>query len=216
MVKYGLVLQCVGSNASVSSFFSHIFPVLFCLKHLIFRHGNFICIISWKLTCDFLEWKYDKIPEVCGQSLGSQPSNMDYFKPVPRMNYLQCLICTCMMSWEMMNWTQLDMATFSELQALCEGDSASNDSPHKGPVMRSLHVVFVSLTKLNKRSSCQWLVCDLNRTPNCYGKMWRFLCPFFRNLHLRENLARDCFTSTVSTVTTSVQNIFTRLRYCDK
>ena len=28
------------------------------------------------------------------------------------------------------------------------------------------------------------LVCDLNRTPNCYGKTWRFLCPFFRNLHL--------------------------------
>ena len=47
------------------------------------------------------------------------------------------------------------------------------------------------------------LVCDLNRTPNCYGKTWRFLCPFFRNLHLRENLARDCFTSTVSTVTKS-------------
>ena len=60
------------------------------------------------------------------------------------------------------------------------------------------------------------LVCDLNRTPNCYGKTWRFLCPFFRNLHLRENLARDCFTSTVSTVTNSVQNIFTHLRYCDK
>ena len=61
-----------------------------------------------------------------------------------------------------------------------------------------------------------FLVCDLNRTPNCYGKTWRFLCPFFRNLHLRENLARDCFTSTVSTVTNSVQNIFTHLRYCDK
>ena len=60
------------------------------------------------------------------------------------------------------------------------------------------------------------LVCDLNRTPNCYGKTWRFLCPFFRNLHLRENLARDCFTSTVSTVTNSVQNIFTHLRYCDR
>ena len=60
------------------------------------------------------------------------------------------------------------------------------------------------------------LVCDLNRTPNCYGKTWRFLCPFFRNLHLRENLARDCFTSTVSTVTNSVQNIFIHLRYCDK
>ena len=30
------------------------------------------------------------------------------------------------------------------------------------------------------------LVCDLNRTPNCYGKTWRFLCPFFKNLHLRE------------------------------
>ena len=60
------------------------------------------------------------------------------------------------------------------------------------------------------------LVCDLNRTPNCYGKTWRFLCPFFKNLHLRENLARDCFTSTVSTVTNSVQNIFTHLRYCDK
>ena len=50
----------------------------------------------------------------------------------------------------------------------------------------------------------------------CYGKTWRFLCPFFRNLHLRENLARDCFTSTVSTVTNSVQNIFTHLRYYDK
>ena len=60
------------------------------------------------------------------------------------------------------------------------------------------------------------LVCDINRTPNCYGKTWRFLCPFFRNPHLRENLARDCFTSTVSTVTNSVQNIFTHLRYCDK
>ena len=51
---------------------------------------------------------------------------------------------------------------------------------------------------------------------NCYGKTWRPLCPFFRNLHLRENLARYCFTSTTSTVTDSVQNIFTRLRYCDK
>ena len=61
-----------------------------------------------------------------------------------------------------------------------------------------------------------YLVCDLNRTPNCYGKTWRFLCPFFRNLHLRENLARDRFTSTVSTVSNSVQNIFTHLRYCDK
>ena len=47
----------------------------------------------------------------------------------------------------------------------------------------------------------------VNRTPNCYGKTWRLLCPFFRNLHLRENLARDCFTSTASTVTNSVQNI---------
>ena len=36
------------------------------------------------------------------------------------------------------------------------------------------------------------------------------------NLHLRENLARDCFTSTVSTVTNFVQNIFTHLRYCGK
>ena len=61
-----------------------------------------------------------------------------------------------------------------------------------------------------------FLVCDLNRTPNCYGKTWRLLCPFFGNLHLRENLARDCFTSTASTVTNCVQNIFTRLRYCDK
>ena len=51
-------------------------------------------------------------------------------------------------------------------------------------------------------SNCDSLVCDL---------IWRFLCPFFRNLHLRENLARDCFTSTVSTVTNSVQNIFTHL-----
>ena len=56
-----------------------------------------------------------------------------------------------------------------------------------------------------------WLVCDLNRTPNCYGKTWRLLCPFFRNLHLRENLARDCFTFTASTVTNSAQNSFTRL-----
>ena len=31
--------------------------------------------------------------------------------------------------------------------------------------------------------------------------------PFVRNLRLRENLARDCFTSTLSTVTNSVQNI---------
>ena len=61
-----------------------------------------------------------------------------------------------------------------------------------------------------------WLAWDLNCTPNWYGKTWRFLCPFFRNLHLRENLARDTFTSTVSTVTNSVQNIFTHLRYCDK
>ena len=41
----------------------------------------------------------------------------------------------------------------------------------------------------------------------------------FLGIHLRENLgylARDCFTSTASTVTNSVQNIFTRLRYCDK
>ena len=60
------------------------------------------------------------------------------------------------------------------------------------------------------------LVCDLNRTPNCYGKTWRLLCPFFRNLHLRENLARDCFTFTASIVTNSAQNSFTRLRYCDK
>ena len=51
------------------------------------------------------------------------------------------------------------------------------------------------------------LVCDLNRTPNCYGKTWRLLCPFFSNLHLRENLVRDCFTSTASTVTNSVQSI---------
>ena len=40
----------------------------------------------------------------------------------------------------------------------------------------------------------------------CYGKARRLLCPFFRNLHLRENLARDCFTSTAPTVTNSVQN----------
>ena len=56
-------------------------------------------------------------------------------------------------------------------------------------------------------SSPTSLVCDLNRTPNCYGKTWRLLCPFFKNLHLWENLARDCFTSTASTVTNSVQNI---------
>ena len=64
--------------------------------------------------------------------------------------------------------------------------------------------------------SCFLLVCDLNRTPNCYGKTWRLLCPFFRNLHLWENLARDCFTFTASTVSNSAQNSFTRLRYCDK
>ena len=33
---------------------------------------------------------------------------------------------------------------------------------------------------------------------------------------LAGELARDCFTSTASTITNSVQNIFTRLRYCDK
>ena len=74
----------------------------------------------------------------------------------------------------------------------------------------------VKWTSLFTTDKHNWLVCDLNHTPNCYGKTWRFLCPFFRNLHLRENLARDCFTSTVSTVTNSVQNIFTHLRYCDK
>ena len=37
-----------------------------------------------------------------------------------------------------------------------------------------------------------------------------------RNLRLQENLARDCFTSTAPTVTNSVQNSFTRLRYCGK
>ena len=50
----------------------------------------------------------------------------------------------------------------------------------------------------------------------CYGKTWRLLCPFLKNLHLREDLARDCFTSTAPTVTNSVQNSFTRLRHCDK
>ena len=74
----------------------------------------------------------------------------------------------------------------------------------------------ISLEHGSSRGMVALLVCDLNRTPNCYGKTWRFLCPFFINLHLRENLARDCFTSTVSTVTNSVQNIFTHLRYCDK
>ena len=59
--------------------------------------------------------------------------------------------------------------------------------------------------KIGRKIACILLVCDLNRTPNCYGKPWMFLCPFFRNLHLRENLAGDCFTSTVSTVTNSVQ-----------
>ena len=49
-----------------------------------------------------------------------------------------------------------------------------------------------------------------------YSKIWVLMCPFFKNLHLRENLARDCITSTASTVTNSVQNIFTRLRSCDK
>ena len=63
-------------------------------------------------------------------------------------------------------------------------------------VVCNVHVALLNLTQ-------HLLVCDLNRTPNCYGKTWRFLCPFFRNLHLRENLARDCFTSTVSTVTNS-------------
>ena len=32
-------------------------------------------------------------------------------------------------------------------------------------------------------------------------------CPFFRNLHLRENLARDCFTSIASTVLPTVCKI---------
>ena len=35
----------------------------------------------------------------------------------------------------------------------------------------------------------------------------------FRNLHLRENLARPCFIYTASTVTNSVQNSFAHLRY---
>ena len=33
----------------------------------------------------------------------------------------------------------------------------------------------------------------------------------FRNLHLRENLAKDCFLSTASTVTNSVQHIYTNI-----
>ena len=63
----------------------------------------------------------------------------------------------------------------------------------------------------------EWFIgVRLRSHTNCYGKTWRLLCPFFRNLHLRENLTRDCFTSTACTVTDYVQNIFTRLRYCDK
>ena len=67
------------------------------------------------------------------------------------------------------------------------------------------YIIFCHLLHIRsgKTGNLFSLVCDLNRTPNCYGKTWRFLCPFFRNLHLRENLARDCFTSTVSTVTNS-------------
>ena len=44
---------------------------------------------------------------------------------------------------------------------------------------------------------------------------WMLLGLLVGNLHLRENLARDCFTPTTSTITNSVQNIFTCLRYCD-
>ena len=58
------------------------------------------------------------------------------------------------------------------------------------------------------------LVCNLNCS--CYGKNVEALVSIFRNLHLREILARDCFTYTASTITNSVQNIFTHLRYCDK
>ena len=76
--------------------------------------------------------------------------------------------------------------------------SAMTSTPKGGFILNPI------LWRLFDQTSC-FLVCDLNRTPNCYGKTWRFLCPFFRNLHLRENLARDCFTSTVSTVTNSVQ-----------
>ena len=68
---------------------------------------------------------------------------------------------------------------------------------HANNSQREMHVFTFS----------SFLMCDLNRTPNCYGKTWRLLCPFFRNLHLRENLARDCFTSTASTVTNSAQYI---------
>ena len=62
-----------------------------------------------------------------------------------------------------------------------------------------------------------FLVCDLNRTPIVMAKHGDPCVHFFRNLLLRENLARDCFTSTAaSTVTNYVQNSFTCQRYCDK
>ena len=83
-------------------------------------------------------------------------------------------------------------------------------SPWHDISMLQLHMAgMISEPTNSQKKDCQshLLVCDLNRTPNCYGKTWRLLCPFFRNLHLRENLARDCFTSTASTVTNSVQNI---------
>ena len=72
---------------------------------------------------------------------------------------------------------------------------------------RDKHLASLWPPKSTTATSPGSLVCDLNRTPTCYGKTRRLLCPFFRNLHLRENLARDCFTSTASTVTNSVQNI---------
>ena len=35
------------------------------------------------------------------------------------------------------------------------------------------------------------LVCDLNRTPNCYGKTWRFLCIFFSGISTCGRTSRE-------------------------
>ena len=84
-----------------------------------------------------------------------------------------------------------------------------------------LHVEHISCVIMNCGQH-QWTIPSLFGVwsywshTNCYGKTWRLPCPFFRNLHLQENLANDCFTSTASTATNSVQNIVTRLRNCDK
>ena len=87
------------------------------------------------------------------------------------------------------------------------------EKPLSEPVMVSYWPIYASLgfkelTRLwgpgMRCSLWVWdrLVCDLIRTPVVMAKQWILLCPFFSNLHLRENLARDCCTSTASTVTT--------------